>query len=239
VAEPLLDHPRAFVEKVAAVLGGRAVERGHLTGFVSSRFDRFLNQLFADGKITPREAAEALDGRPGFVWLTEAAPAGGESFVPAVMSGMTSTTAAPTAAPSVAAEIVQVRSHADIDAWHEVFCGVFGSDPRGRAHWHDVHDALGPDGEGSLALFVARVDGAPAATAGVFFHRDWAGLYCFTTRGEMRGRGLASALVRASHEAARARGVERALLHATPSGRPVYARAGYRELRSLPLLVTR
>jgi GNAT superfamily N-acetyltransferase len=73
----------------------------------------------------------------------------------------------------------------------------------------------------------------------VYFDQDWAGLYCFTTRERMRGGGLGSALVHASHDAARARGVERALLHATPMGRPVYARAGYREERSLPLLLSR
>ena len=66
-----------------------------------------------------------------------------------------------------------------------------------------------------------------------------AGLYCFTTRERLRGRGLASALVHACHERARARGVERALLHATALGRPVYSSAGYAELRSLPLLVAR
>jgi hypothetical protein len=61
---------------------------------------------------------------------------------------------------------------------------------------------------------------------------DWAGLYCFTTRKPMRGRGLASALVRMP----RTRGIERTLLQATALGRPVYAQAGYQEVRSLPLL---
>jgi GNAT superfamily N-acetyltransferase len=45
----------------------------------------------------------------------------------------------------------------------------------------------------------------------------------------MRGRGLASALVHASHAAAHARGINRAFLQATALGRPVYTRAGYRE----------
>jgi hypothetical protein len=126
VADPLLDHPRAFVEKVACVLDGRPVERARLTGFLNSRFDRFLNQFFAGGSVAPRDAAEALDGRPGFVWLVEEPTPdelrvpGAEGVLPAVMCGMTATTAAPPGARSVAAEIVQVRSHADLDAWHEV-----------------------------------------------------------------------------------------------------------------------
>jgi hypothetical protein len=65
VVEPLLDNPRALTAKVAAVLGGKAIERPQLTGFLNSEFDPFLNQLFAQGSVTPREAAEALEGRPG------------------------------------------------------------------------------------------------------------------------------------------------------------------------------
>jgi GNAT superfamily N-acetyltransferase len=83
------------------------------------------------------------------------------------------------------------------------------------------------------------VHGSPAATGAVYFEPDVAGLYCFTTRERMRGRGLASALVHASHAAAQARGIEQALLQATASGRPVYTRAGYRELRTLPVLLRR
>jgi GNAT superfamily N-acetyltransferase len=241
----LLDHPRAFTEAVARVLDCTAVEHEALTGFLNSRFDRFLNQLFAAGKVAPREAAAALGRRPGFVWLSEEPASdelgvpGAERVVPAVVYGMTATTDVPSVVPNVAAAIGRVRSHADLDAWHEVYCEVFGGDARGRGDWHLIHDALGPTGDDSLVLLVARVDGSPAATGAVYFDQDWAGLYCFTTRERMRGGGLGSALVHASHDAARARGVERALLHATPMGRPVYARAGYREERSLPLLLSR
>jgi hypothetical protein len=55
VAEPLLDNPRTFAEKVAGVLGGRAVARAELTGFLSSDFDPFPNYLFAGGRVAPRE----------------------------------------------------------------------------------------------------------------------------------------------------------------------------------------
>jgi hypothetical protein len=56
---------------VVAVLGGTAIERPQLTGFLSSDYDPFLNQLFAPGPVTPGEAADALEGGPGFVWLAE------------------------------------------------------------------------------------------------------------------------------------------------------------------------
>jgi GNAT superfamily N-acetyltransferase len=236
VAEPWLEHPRAFVEQAAHALGGRAVERPGLTGFVSSRHDRFLNQLFAVDRAAAGAAAEALEGRPGFVW-PERELADDERFAATVVYGMTASISGDPAGAD--ADVAEVRSDADLDGWHEVYCEVFGGAAQGRADWQRVHDALGPAGDDSLLLLLARVAGAPAATGGVFFHGGWAGLYWFTTRAELRGRGLASALVAASHEAARRRGLDRALLHATVLGRPVYAAAGYREVRALPLLVTR
>ena len=155
------------------------------------------------------------------------------------MHGMTAPTAGPAAAPSIDAEIVEVRSRSELRAWHEVYCEVFRGDERGCQDWQRIHDALGPSGDRSLLLLLARVDGSPAATGGVYFEPDVAGLYCFTTRERMRGRGLASALVHASHAAAHARGINRALLQATASGRPVYTRAGYREQQALPVHVSR
>ena len=245
MVEPLLDNPRSLTGKVAAVLGGTAVERPQLTGFLNSEFDPFLNQLFAAGSVTPREAAEALDGHPGFIWLAEeprrgeiGAP-GAENLSFVVMHGMTAATGGLTAAPQIEGAIVEVRSRGDLRVWHEVYCEVFGGDERSRPEWQRVHDTLGPAGDNSLLLLLARVDGSPAATGGVYFDRDVAGLYCFTTRERMRGRGLASALVHASHAAAQARGVECALLQATASGRSVYGRAGYHEQRTLPVLVSR
>jgi GNAT superfamily N-acetyltransferase len=156
-----------------------------------------------------------------------------------VMHGMTATTAVPATAPRIEGEIVEVRSGDELQAWHEVLCEVFGADDRSRHDWQLVHRALGPSGDGSLSLLLARVDGSPAATGAVYFGSDDAGLYCFTTRERMRGRGLASALVHACHQAAQARGVERAVLQASASGRPVYAKAGYQEQRTLPVLVSR
>jgi len=131
-----------------------------------------------------------------------------------------------------------VRSRDDLNGWFGVYSGVFGADPKGRDEWARIHDVLGPAGDGSLLLLLARVDGSPAATGAVFFQAGLAGLYCFTTLERMRRRGLASALVQASHEAAQARGIERAVLQATASGRPAYAKAGYREERLLPVLLS-
>jgi ribosomal protein S18 acetylase RimI-like enzyme len=214
------------------VLGGTAIERPQLTGFLNSDFDPFLNQLFATGPVTPREAADALEGQPGFIWLAEE-PSPSKVAVPeverlslAVLHGMTAKIALPVTAPQIEGEIVEVRSRDELQAWHEVLCEVFGVDDRSRHDWQRVQRTLGPSGDGSLSLLLARVDGSPAATGAVYLGSDVAGLYCFTTREQMRGRGLASALVHACHKAAQARGFERAVLQAGALGQ-----AGLRQSR--------
>jgi GNAT superfamily N-acetyltransferase len=238
VAEQLLESPRALNEAFANALGGTEVRQPGLNGFLNSRFDRFLNQLFASADVGLRDAAAALEGRPGFVWLRRR-PAPVEGLTVVETTQMTATVDRDAGSGSRAGEIAEVRSLDDIDDWFEVYSAVFGADPRARDEWRRIHAGLGPAGDDSLLLLLVRVDGTPAATGAVFFHEDVAGLYCFTTLESMRGRGLATALVDASHQAALARGVDRALLQATGSGRPVYAKAGYQEELELSLLLMR
>src|SRR5205823_6917916 len=120
-------NPRALAAKVAAALGGTAVEHAAVSGFLSSEFDPFLNQLFASGRVAPRDAAEALEGRPGFVWLVEApdrdelAQAEAERLLVGEMLGMTATTEPPSAPPPHEGELGEGRSRTDLAGWHEVY----------------------------------------------------------------------------------------------------------------------
>ena len=241
--DSLLDNPRAFAEKVANVLGGTAISDSSFKGFLSSDFDPFLNHLFTTGIVSLGEIVEAVAGRPAFVWLGEEPSATVDDLTAAglavvVMHGMTASTEPSAVAGRPDSEIGEVSSPVDVDGWYEVYSEVFGADDRGRDDWSRVYDALGPSGDRSLSLLLAKVGGLPVATGAMFYEAGMVGLYCFTTRESMRSRGLASALVQASHEAARARGVEWALLQATSAGRPVYARAGYREVRPLSVILS-
>jgi GNAT superfamily N-acetyltransferase len=212
-----------------------------LVGSVSSAFDRFFNQLFATGVAALGEVEAALAGRPGFVWLCDAAAVegartGGGSRSVRLVHGMRTTIRVSGVDRRTPASITAVSSFDDLADWHGVYRGVFGVDPRSLDEWRRVHLALGPTGDDSLVLQLARVDGSAAATAAAFFDRNVVGLYSFTTRESMRGRGIASALIRASHAVASARGIEQALLQATPAARALYARAGYVEEGVLPVV---
>jgi hypothetical protein len=69
------------------------------------------------------------------------------------MHGMTAPLAASAPPPASTAAIVQVRSASDLDAWHEVYCEVFGVDlPMGRR----AYAAAGYEEVCRLPVLVAR-----------------------------------------------------------------------------------
>lgn len=76
-----------------------------------------------------------------------------------------------------------------------------------------------------------------SATGMLFFADGEAGLYYIATRPERRGRGLGGLVVRRLIEAAKELGCKRASLLATPQGRPLYARYGFKEECEVPICV--
>jgi len=85
-----------------------------------------------------------------------------------------------------------------------------------------------------LAWFLARHEGAPAATAMVLFSHSIAGVYWVATRPELRGLGLGEACTRAATNAAFARGARAVILQASRMGYRIYERMGYRTITSYP-----
>lgn len=80
----------------------------------------------------------------------------------------------------------------------------------------DVHNLL------------ARLEGAPVGAGSlVVTEGTIAGLYNIAVREEARGRGIGRALTLALMKRAADLGCTESILHATPMGRPVYARLGY------------
>lgn len=75
---------------------------------------------------------------------------------------------------------------------------------------------------------LARLDGAPVATAGVIEAAGVAGVYYVATLPEARGRGIGGAVTREAVRASRDAGYRAAILQASPMGQPVYRRLGFR-----------
>ena len=87
-----------------------------------------------------------------------------------------------------------------------------------------------PDG---LHVYLARVDGKPAATV---CSRDTEGdctIWNVATAEPARGRGLSTALMRQALHDARQRGCETSTLQATKLGAPIYRRCGYEDFGAL------
>ena len=92
-----------------------------------------------------------------------------------------------------------------------------------------------PDGPGRY--FVARLDGRPVAAAIGVVDGDAVGIYNVATIPEARGRGIGRAVTLAALIDGRARGATMAVLEASPMGRPVYERLGFRDVGETRVLV--
>jgi GNAT superfamily N-acetyltransferase len=99
-------------------------------------------------------------------------------------------------------------------SFEAVFAGY--DDPRGR-------------------LYLARVDGEPAAGVGTLGVDGTCEIVFVATAPAARGRGLSSELMRTALRAAREMGCDVTTLEATAMGEPVYARLGYRSLGRLAM----
>jgi GNAT superfamily N-acetyltransferase len=96
--------------------------------------------------------------------------------------------------------------------------------------------ALGNAPPGGAHLYVARLDGEPAACAVAADHDGGdCGIYWVATLAEARGHGLASALMRLAVADASERGCTSSTLQATKLGQPVYERVGYRAIGTLEM----
>ncbi|HET9074460.1 MAG TPA: GNAT family N-acetyltransferase [Solirubrobacteraceae bacterium] len=81
-----------------------------------------------------------------------------------------------------------------------------------------------------IEVLLGVLDGEPVATALLDVNPSGAGIINVATRAGARGRGIGSALTAAAAARAFARGAPLCQLLATPTGQPVYARLGFREL---------
>jgi GNAT superfamily N-acetyltransferase len=90
--------------------------------------------------------------------------------------------------------------------------------------------AIGSVPAASVHAYVARVDGAPAASTVTFDHGDDCYVGFVATLPPARGSGLATELMSHAVFDARERGCATATLQATTMGQPIYARLGFRDL---------
>lgn len=86
-----------------------------------------------------------------------------------------------------------------------------------------------------LSVYVADVDGKPAACAWIYFnlHSQFAGLFGGATLPDLRGQGLYTALLAVRAQEARQRGYRFLTIDAGSMSAPIVARRGFRQISTV------
>jgi GNAT superfamily N-acetyltransferase len=123
-------------------------------------------------------------------------------------------------------EIAAVRTDADAGELARLLAGAFHmpEDAVRRTLPHTVTDVPGLD------VFLARVEDGAASTVTVTRHDHVAGIWAMGTPPELQGKGVGKVLLSQVMTRYRDAGVEAFFLGATPAGRPLYEKLGYREV---------
>jgi GNAT superfamily N-acetyltransferase len=210
-----------FGEMVAALGGADAVRRPDAIG---ARVDAASDNHWLDAAVVPAGAAPPAtddDGLPHCLWAVAGAIAGrveepaiampclGLALDDGVLSGSDAVVETPSLA--VLGE-VNDRAYGQVEALAPLVRAL--DDPRAAAHG-------------------LRVDGAWACVALTLRVGDDVSVQYVATEAGQRRRGLASRLLLAVLEAARADGMRSATLQASPDGLPVYERLGFRRVATL------
>jgi ribosomal protein S18 acetylase RimI-like enzyme len=125
--------------------------------------------------------------------------------------------------------IEEVRSEEAQEEWGQTFVTGFGM-PAAMAT--AALAALGamPCGPGRpLRRYLARLEGAPVASATLFLGGGAAGIYNVATLREARGQGIGTAVTLAALRAGRAMGARVGVLHPSDMAYSVYRRMGFTE----------
>lgn len=89
-----------------------------------------------------------------------------------------------------------------------------------------------------VAVFIAYLDGEPAAIAMTIVNNGVAGIYWVGTLEQARGKGLGRAVTVAATNAGFELGAEIASLQASPMGKPIYLKMGYEPVYDYRLLIS-
>ena len=140
--------------------------------------------------------------------------------------GMVLTEPPPPAPPEI--EVRRVETDDELHESDKIAAIAFGAPPpKARRYVPDPTNTI----------YLAYVDGRPAARASAAFGEDGVTLFGGATLPEARGRGAYRALVAARWEDAVARGTPCLVTQAGPMSRPILARLGFREVCEIRILV--
>jgi GNAT superfamily N-acetyltransferase len=119
-------------------------------------------------------------------------------------------------------QIKEVQSDQDFQLWISIASQCFGVSKDLFNQFFSVWRATD-----RYVFFIGYVDGIPAATSLVGFSSCGAALHCIGTLPQCRRRGLGSHVIRACLQAAKLRGLTKAVLYASDVGKSTYEKLGF------------
>ncbi len=137
------------------------------------------------------------------------------------------------AQPAEGVAVRRLDREADVAAMSRVLADAFGMDAGSiaRALPFGLYDSP------SLATYVAERDGEMLSSVTVTRHGNVVGVWAMGTSAAAQGQGIGRALLSTAMATERSAGAEAFFLGATPAGRPLYEKLGYRTVFSAEVWV--
>ena len=126
-------------------------------------------------------------------------------------------------------KISDVKNKNDLRTWEDISFHGFEMPPRAREQYGAFVSSFNLGAQSPQKLFLAYLDGIPAATSLLFTYKNSAGIYYVSTLPAYRNKGCGLRITQAAMQSAKESGFKDVILQATPMGRRVYMRAGFKE----------
>jgi GNAT superfamily N-acetyltransferase len=125
--------------------------------------------------------------------------------------------------------ISPVKDKNDLLIWEDISFHGFEMPQRMRVQYGAFVSSFDLSGQSPQKLFLAYLDGKPAATSLLFTHQNTAGIYYVSTLPTYRNKGLGLLITLVAMQAAKQSGFKNAILQASKYGVNVYKRMGFKE----------
>ena len=124
--------------------------------------------------------------------------------------------------------IIPVENRDDLMLWQNISFDGFEMPPHARTSYAAFVSSFEAGAQSSQRLFLACMDGKPAATSLLFIDQNTAGIYYVSTLPAFRNKGCGLRITQAAMQSAREAGCKNVILQATPMGERLYRRLNFR-----------
>jgi len=122
-----------------------------------------------------------------------------------------------------------VKDKNDLLIWEDISFHGFEMPRRAREQYGAFVSSFKLGEQSPQKLFIAYLDGIPAAASLLFTYKNSAGVYYVSTLPASRNKGCGMRITQAAMQSAKESGFKDVILQATPKGAKVYLRAGFKE----------